>query len=522
MKKTTITALFLFLINLGFAQPDAPSMFPVDRVESDFFTDDSASFPPAQRITLVNNVGDDSTTLQTAIDYLTGLGGGVITISAGTWEFNEIRLRSNVHLMFDALAVVKPYETADVNSLPNLSVFRIGYTSVKSSNVSIRALSGQFKIDLTHLAKETRITPFNVKEAENFMVADCYIDDNGTIHAALNCSASKRNDIWTGPVKGLIKNLTSINAHGGYGVVQVRTGERLLFKDLTSLRGGVTLRLESDDVSASGGAIPLSVAKMSEISGYNIKCTEGNAAVMLQPWDATNGWVDVQKIQATGCMAAVRIDKAYLSTIGTFDPDSRITDVTTSYGTDAQVKQGVHPWVPCVLRMNPAILRPNPIPDMETYHLGPSIAPLLYRASTTGGATGNGYYSVNVPTSTELMNKATGFNWSVSLVISRDDNQVNTNNCPPLSVDSYDSVNNLKMYPNPISNEDGILTIDIPEVSNVAVDIYNVLGKNVLSNKYIQKSEIHINPSQLKLVKGIYLVKIQIDYKVVSRKLIVN
>lgn len=520
MKNIIILVITLLFSMSGIAQVDAPSVLPEARLESDFFTDDSGSYPVGQRITLINNAGDDSSTLQTAINTLTGLGGGVITIPAGTWEFNEIQLKSNVHLMFDPLAIVKPYETGDVNSLPNLSIFRIGYTSVKSSNVSIRAISGQFKVDLTHLAKETRITPFNVKEAENFMVADAFVDDNGTIHATLNCSASKRNNIWTGPVKGLIKNLTAQNAHGGYGVVQVRTGDRLLFKDLTSLRGGVTLRLESDDVSASGGQIPLSVARMSEISGYNIKCTDGNAAVMLQPWDATNGWVDVQKIEANGCMAGVRIDKAYLSTIGTFDPDSRITDVTTSYGTDAQVKQGVHPWVPCVLRMNPAILRPNPIPDMETYHLGPSISPLLYRASTTSGAVGNGYYSVNVPTSSELQSKATGFNWSISLVISRDNHQVNTNNCPPLSVNSFEFANNIKMYPNPLSNEDGIITIEFPIISNIALDIYNVLGKKVFSNNYFEKDEVKINTTQLNLTKGTYLIKMNINDTTLTKKLV--
>jgi hypothetical protein len=243
---------------------------------------------------------------------------------------------------------------------------------------------------------------------------------------------------------------------------------------------------------------------------------------MLQPWDATNGWVDVQKIEANGCMAGVRIDKAYLSTIGTFDPDSRITDVTTSYGTDAQVKQGVHPWVPCVLRMNPAILRPNPIPDMETYHLGPSIAPLLYRASTTTGAVGNGYYSVNVPTSSELQSKATGFDWSVSLVVSRDDHQVNTNNCPPLSVNSFEFANNVKMYPNPLSNENGIVTIEFPMISNIALDIYNVLGKKVFSNIYYEKDEVKISTTQLNLTKGIYLIKMNINDTQLTKKLVIK
>jgi hypothetical protein len=530
MKKTTITVLFLFLINLGFTQVGSP--LPEFKPESAFFVDNTASYPAApssQRITLVNNAGNDSATLQTAINTLTNLTvnslkGGVITIPAGTWEFNEIQLKSDVHLVFDPLAIVKPYDTAPLSGLANFSIFRIGYFGgAKASNVSIRTstLDSQFTIDLEHLPKETRITPFNVKESFNFMVRDCFVKDNGTIHAALNCSASQTGGIWAGPVQGLVKNLTVQNAHGGYGAVQVRTGERLLFKKLNSLSGGATLRIESDDFGASG--TPQDIAKVSEVSGYDIKCTDGNSAVMLQPWAAINGWIDVQKIETTGCMAAVRIDKAFMSTVGTFDSTSRITDVTCSYGTDAQVKQGFFPWVPCVLRTNPNILRPNPIPEMETFHLGPSVAPLLYRASTTGGATGNGYYSINVPTASELMNNATGFNWSISLVISRDNNQVNTNNCPPpLSVNSFDIESHVKMYPNPFNNGDGFITIDIPTVSDASVSIYDVLGKNLFTNTYIEKSEIQINSSELKLAKGIYLVKVDIDNKVVSRKLIVN
>ncbi|WPR71368.1 T9SS type A sorting domain-containing protein [Flavobacterium sp. NG2] len=541
MKKSTTIILFLFLINLGFSQVGSP--LPEFRNEADFFTDSSGKYPAApssQRITLVYNpaTGDDSPALQTAINTLTNLTvmvngenlkGGVITIPAGTWEFNEIQLKSDVHLVFDPLAIVKPYDAVSPTNpqIPNMSIFRIGYTGVLSENVSIRASSGQFKVDLTHLDKETRITPFNVKEAKNFMVADCFVDDNGTIHAALNCSASKRNNIWAGPVKGLVKNLTIINGHGGYGVVQVRTGEKLLFKNLTSLRGGVTLRLESDDVSASGGVIPQEVAKMSEIFGYNIKCTDGNAAVMLQPWSAVNGWIDIQKIEATGCMAAVRIDKAFDKVspfvgVGFFDSSSRITDITSAYGINAHVKQGIFPWVPCKLRTNPEILRPNPIPNMETFYLGPSVAPLLYRASTTGGAVGDGYYSINVPTENELKTNASGFDWSISLVISRDDNQVNTSNCPPaLAVNTFEIDNNLKMYPNPFKSDDEFLAIDLAGISDVAIAIYDMSGKMVYANDFKGKSRVEINLPQLNLAKGTYLVNAKSGTTKVSKKIVI-
>lgn len=445
--KSKIILFIIMLSNvLVFAQVGAPSVLPIARIESDFFTDNSASFPAGQRVTLVNNTGDDSSTLNTAINFLNNLGGGVITINAGTWEFAEILMKSNVHLVISKDAIIKPSDcpTCDITT-SNRSIFRIGSinATVTTENVSIRSLNdeGQFTIDMSGLEMVTvsgvlypvRITPFNMKAVYNFMISGCNVIDNYTIHAAMNCSASKTSaGVWGRPKQGLIKNLTVQNAHGGYGAVQVRSGERLFFKNITSLGGGVTLRIETDDVSASNGATPQTEAWVSEISAYNIKCANGNAAVMLQPWSATNGWVDVQKIEATSCMAAVRIDKSYDKVspfvgVGIFDSDSRITDVTCSYGTNAQVKEGVFSSVPCVLRMNPTILIYPGIAYMDdgAYHQGPSITPLLYRAS---GAVGDGYYSVNVPTEVELKTNASGFDWSISLGISRDNNQVTT--CP--------------------------------------------------------------------------------------------
>ncbi|MGA9638574.1 T9SS type A sorting domain-containing protein [Flavobacterium sp.] len=541
MKNNIIFYLFLLTHVIVFGQVAAPLKMPIDQIESEFFTDNSTGFPAGQRVTLLNNAGDDSSTLNTAINFLNNLGGGVITINAGTWEFAEILMKSNIHLVISKDAIIKPSACPScVNKTTNRSIFRIGSINATfiTENVSIRSLNddGQFTIDLSDLEMVTdegvaylvRITPFNMKAVTNFMVSGCRVVDNFTVHAAMNCSVSKSSaGVWGRPKQGLIKNLTVQNAHSGYGAVQVRSGEKLLFKNITSVGGGVSLRIETDDVTASGGTTPQEEAWVSEISAYNIKCANGNAAVMIQPWSAQNGWFDVQKIEATSCMAAVRIDKAYDNAspfigVGVFDSDSRITDVTCSYGTNAQVKEGVFPWVPCVLRTNPSILIYPGIAYMDdgSYHLGPLIAPLLYRASTTSGAVGNGYYSVNVPTENQLKANATGFDWSISLVISRDNNRVN--NCPALSNESFAfNTNQVKVYPNPFESENEFLTIDLVTISDVSITISDLMGKLVYSNNFKGQSKVEINLSKLNLAKGTYVVNAKSDIGMVSKKIIV-
>ena len=68
-------------------------------------------------------------------------------VITGIWELGEIKLLSNVHLMFHQDAIVKPV----LSNLTDKSIFIIGYKGASISNVSIRSLSGQFIIDMSEL-----------------------------------------------------------------------------------------------------------------------------------------------------------------------------------------------------------------------------------------------------------------------------------------------------------------------------------------------------------------------------------
>ncbi len=499
MKKNTIyiyNVLFILFLLYGntkmLAQVGSP--LPVNLTESDYFNDTSLTIPSDRRVNFIDEGGipndgiDDSQALKNLINRLIPSGSGlsaVITIPAGEWIISDIFMRNNLHLVFDKDAVVFPI--LGTNNGGNTSIFKFGAKFGLSENISIRTLGGKFTIDMSNLPPLSRITVFNVKWAENFMVSNCHVIDKKTIHAILNCSVVKNlQGEWKRSRNGLVKNISQENAHGGYGVVQVRSGEKMLFKDLSSVGGGVTLRLESDDVTASGA--PQDVSNFSEISGYNIKAERGNSAVMIQPWGAKNGWLDVQKIEAIGCKSAVRIDRAFVDlnapSIGTFDPRSRVTDVKCTFGTNAQVNRGSFDWVPCGLR-DPSILRPNPIPNMENkFHLGPTIAPFYYRASSN---TGNDprYYSINIPSLQEIRANSFGFPNNSKMIVRNEDG---TRTCT-LSVDDVEAYNSVKFYPNPVTDE---LNFSVQSTSeNLELKVYNIMGK------LISEKTINVNQSNL-------------------------
>ena len=71
---------------------------------------------------------------------------------------------------------------------------------------------------------------------------------------------------------------------------------------------------------------------------------------------------------------------------------------------------------------------------------------------------------------------------------------------------------NIKLYPNPATNEFGIET---GEKIN-AVSIYNLNGTLILSKQVLDNNVVNINS----LVSGIYLVKVQTVNGVIMKKLI--
>ena len=95
-----------------------------------------------------------------------------------------------------------------------------------------------------------------------------------------------------------------------------------------------------------------------------------------------------------------------------------------------------------------------------------------------------------------------------------------TYNSSTLSVENFNSVKKVEIYPNP---SNGIVNIKTSGANSVALaSMYDVLGKRVGNFKNITQSEnFKINTSNFK--DGIYVLKLSLsDGSIVSRKLILN
>jgi len=166
----------------------------------------------------------------------------------------------------------------------------------------------------------------------------------------------------------------------GYGLIQVRTGHNMMFKNLGGI-GGTTLRLEGhlNVLRAPGGR-----DNMSNILGRDIRCTNGNSALMLSPHYIFNGVIDVRNITAVGCGFGVRLESGFLNkeekdlniglSEGHFDSNSVVDNITATYVNDiAQIKPKHYELMPCNLRSLIKDTPINPLPHGDSYN-GPSIA----------------------------------------------------------------------------------------------------------------------------------------------------
>ncbi|AWB65837.1 hypothetical protein C2869_05000 [Saccharobesus litoralis] len=344
------------------------------------------------------DTNNDTPALQSLINDLTQLpNGGSIFIPAGTWYIGELRLKSNTHLIFDKNATVRPF----INPTGNPAIFNLGENGSAVENVSIRGSGGRFKVDLNNQVNKN-IIPFKLLNVKNFMLSDIHVKDDFTVHSAANFNFSWYQSKIYGPENGLVKNFSNENGHGGYGLIQVRIGKNIFFKNLDSYSGGATLRIETDphavhhvhnQASPKLGAF--------DIVARDITCKNGNSAVMLQPWDIDNGILDIANVSANSCKFAVRVDRAYVDPtndnidpnqrIGSFDPRTTISNITATYGLNSQIKNGSFPFVPQILEDE---ISTTPFAFNPNWFKGPSLAPVLYAAK--GSSNDPRFYEVNI------------------------------------------------------------------------------------------------------------------------------
>ena len=89
-----------------------------------------------------------------------------------------------------------------------------------------------------------------------------------------------------------------------------------------------------------------------------------------------------------------------------------------------------------------------------------------------------------------------------------------TSSCSPVSINEH-SLSSLNIYPNPTS---GFINIDSEETkSNVSLRLTNTIGKVVLTKNYKSTNHIDLN---LDVPKGLYLLQLESDGKVITKKII--
>lgn len=328
---------------------------------------------------------DNSTKLQEAIDDVSANGGGILIIPEGNFSFDDVHLKSNVHIEIDENAVVRPTDRDDTK---NYSIFHLGTKNqLPIENISITGVNGnRFKVDFTQV-NNLNVQVVNCNKVSNFVISDILVEDIYTKFSAVTMGGDMYNDSYVFPKNGIVKNIHINNAHYGYGTVQTQSAENILFKDLSGV-GGATLRLETGFTGLNNLQIvgQPRVGGLDKIVGRNISCTDGNSAVMVSPHAMHNGVVDIEGVVADGAGFAVRIESGFISnkydqTIGLTDGTFEfvyVKDVKATYGENAEIKSKHFGWYPAQIS-DPTVKSSYD----DAISIGPSIAAILADANYT-------------------------------------------------------------------------------------------------------------------------------------------
>jgi hypothetical protein len=318
---------------------------------------------------------DDSAKLQQAIDEISLAGGGKLILPEGKYSFAEINMKSNVHIVVDDKAVIRPTLRSDQK---NFSMFSFGGDGVEIKNVSFSGSStSKFKIDLTQ-TDNINVTVFSLRNLEGFLLSDFEIDDILTDFSSITFGLVEYNNDYYWPKNGMIKNATTNNSDYGYGLIQAQAASNIYFKDLSG-DGGVTLRFETGLKSMNN----LQKGGIRDMFAENISCKNGNAAVMISPHAMHNGKVYVNGITSESCGFAVRIGGGYVAskydqniglTAGSYE-EVTLLNIKATYGASkAQLKSKHYKYMPCDLRETVSIIPINDLEEDAKSYWGPSIA----------------------------------------------------------------------------------------------------------------------------------------------------
>jgi len=513
----------------------------VTNVYSQALPADNTFFNPAigtatQTISPSGGTGDDSLIFTNAINAVNTAGGGKVIVNAGTYRILEIDLKSNVHVEVNSGAIFLPFNPS---TTANNALFNADSNS-GIDNFSIIGIGGDFSMDLTSVGSTIRIRVISFKYCSNFKVANFDIIDNitefsslafGSNYTTTGTGEDRRINFIRGiPNGGIIENVLVINAHYGYGLVQVQGGKNLLFRDLSS-EGGANLRLETGfNLLQYTELYDFNDIKLDNIWARNIEGLNGQSALQISPHTLNQGYFNADGIECTSCEATIvwaagfttNTQEADGLTPGSFESTSKIRNVTATFGQNAQMRSNRLRYIPCQLRvprsggvgvsatLNPdgeSHTAPSPgsvireedkpghymldFPDTEVTAIGYNIVAHYLAPNAIFSSSFDDY---------EICNESvSGVDFFVPTDFRDTINPRNPLENGGLSTDDF-KLETIKIYPNPTN---GILNIKSSEQVDDELVIYNVLGKLVSYFKLQSQNQIDVTH----LSKGLYFLK---------------
>lgn len=388
-------------------------------VEADYYDASKIGSNSETVILTGNDTGDDSDILNAAINNVSNHGGGVLTIPKVVGkEFIYLRnvdLKDNVHIKISPQVVIRPWYGGKRPN--NIIVFGLG-KSTPVKNVAITSTiedssnpSEYFTVELPGGDTE-RVKFLEIKSCLNFKVSGIKFLDSQTVFSNIECNLPNNQSREEGrlPTNGLIKNILSYKNHVGYGVVQIRAGKNILFKNLDG-EGGITLRIESGIPSV----VTSSEASINNVVGRNLIVRNGDAVAVLSPHRINQGKIDLSGIQAFNSTNVIQLAAGFLDAkggvdnFGVFSSDSYIDDITkVSGGFGAQIKDKDIALYPCNMQQEIYNNQGNDSDGEST--IGKSLSVVRNSANATNGSCQNGCYNINLtlPKVSDVTNTALG------------------------------------------------------------------------------------------------------------------
>ena len=425
--------------------------------------------------------------LSKSIDKVNKNGGGIITIKNGNYKFKTgVFFKSNVHIHIesgvkfnmDATGVMfTAKSTTHGKPVSNFSIVGLGKKKSDSFTINFKygnseneskkntflklGYTSNFKISNVRIKDSfTKISSIVLSADVNFLSVAPYIATKKNKKGKKLKSNNKNrrtnliNEVFGVPSKGIIENIHTENASYGYGVIQMQSGNNIVYRNLSG-KGGVTLRLESGlnvnqlfrpvgskpIYNINGFELPLTIDKQPKIDlvfANNISCENGHAAFTMSPHTVKQGSVFLSKIRTISCEAGGEVSKGFVNNFkreekaglavskfniekGSFSSNSSISDVIAVFGQYAQIKSKNFRYIPCELRIdrgteevNVGLSIKNGL-DFESRR-GPSLFPFHYTAAAM--KIGDGGYRVNMDVSTII---GKGFGSSVKVITIKGD-----------------------------------------------------------------------------------------------------